>query len=136
MNFNQDDYTENIDYCEYVFNKNKAFKLGLDNPVDIQTVANIYVDEIIELNDGYLGYDLVENDLVLFEVVDEFLRKIKKNKYDPVRIDYKSDEDLMNYSHYERVKSSRGGYSFNESFDDFGLDNVKIRWFFKDMSIN
>ena len=25
MNFNQDDYTENIDYCEYVFNKNKAF---------------------------------------------------------------------------------------------------------------
>ena len=99
MDFNIDDYTENINYCKYVFNKNKELNLGLDNPIDIQVVANYYVDEIIELNDGHIGEEIVDNELVLFEVINEYMSNIKDKFSDSESI-YHKPKDNNRYPYY------------------------------------
>jgi hypothetical protein len=128
MDFNFDDYNENIEYCKYVYDKNEEYDLHLENETDIQLVANMYVDEIIEINDGTITDDLVENDLVLFQVVDEYLTKFKNRELDSDSIDYepKSDAEIMYQSQQERIKSRRGGYDYTDAFNDMGLDEDDI----------
>lgn len=128
MDFNIDDYTENINYCKYVFNKNKELNLGLDNPIDIQVVANYYVDEIIELNDGHIGEEIVDNELVLFEVINEYMSNIKDKFSDSESIYHKpkDNDELTLYSQIERIKNSRGGYGYNGSYNDLGNDEVNF----------
>ena len=77
--FNKDDYTDNIDCCEYVFNKNQELGLALETREDIQSVANMYADELQE----YDIYQFEENDEILLDVVSQYeLKKAARKQTD------------------------------------------------------
>ena len=125
MVFNVEDYNENIDYCKYVFDKNISLGLGLIDSREIQLVANNYVDELIELQDGYLGEDVIANELLLIQVVKEYitnLRVLEEHKITEETI----ESDILAHTQTEMLKNNRGGYDFNDFYDDKGLDERDI----------
>ena len=124
MNFDYTNYNENVEYCKYVFQKNIEMNLGLDIPDDIQIVANFYVDEVLELQDGHLGDEVVENDLLLIQVVKEYVTTVKVPKLDSESLDYEpmQDDELKLYSEGEKLRTTFGGHGMDDNYDDYGLD--------------
>ena len=126
MKFDLNDYNENVEYCKYVFDKNNELDLGLEDARDIQIVANYYVDELIELEDGHILEELIENDLLLVQVIKEYLSKIKVKALDQESLYYspKQADELQLYSYNERMRNTHGGYGMSETYDDLGLDEI------------
>ena len=117
------EFTDTLDYsdtCKYIVRKNKELNLGLRD-YDIEAVALMYEDEISAIVDRYVTTGLVENDLLLVNVVKEYVKSNKQIK--------SLDENDMDASMRERTAidkafSSHGGYGYNDSYDDHGLDEV------------
>ncbi len=116
--FREEDYSENIEYCKYVWKKNNELNLGLESREEIQIVANMYYDELVEI-DGYNDTEYKENDLLLLEVVKTYIDEIRSTEESYI------DEDLYNIKmSNEKLLNARGGYGYNESYDDLGSDEV------------
>ena len=74
--FNPLEYRDHIDYCEYVFNKNKELGLGLTSSLEIQFLANKYFDEVCARR-GEVE-ELIENDKLLLETLNKQAKIFKK----------------------------------------------------------
>ena len=79
--FKSEEFNKNVDYCEYVFYMNIEYNLGLNSNHEIQQVANLYVENL-DFYGKYSKRDVVEDDLILFDVVKAFYvdLKIPQNK--------------------------------------------------------
>ncbi len=145
MSFNIFDYNDNVRYCEYVYKKNEEYKLDLDTSSLIQYVANRYVDKIIEKK-GFIDENMVyEDDETLLEVVAQARKKIesvvnRKSTIQPELPDYFETLNSYNKEKYmeriydegeffinqklreEKLANKNGNYSYNESYNDYGLD--------------
>ena len=74
--FNPLDYRDHIDYCEYVYNKNKELNLGLTSSQEIQFLANKYFDEVCARR-GEVD-ELIENDKLLQETFEKQSKMFRK----------------------------------------------------------
>ena len=114
--FNISDYNENVEYCEYVYKKNEELGLGLRDSYEIQVVANMYVDEMYEkILDQY-----IENDEVLLKVVEEYMNKIRNTEETIGEI---PDEFIDLRLDYEKRLNAKGGYDYNDGYDDESLSD-------------
>lgn len=121
MKFYPDDYFENVEYCEYVFRKNIELELGLRNNNEIQMVANMYEKDLSSVVDRYVETGMVENDLLLINVVKEYVTTIRD--HDLSELDY--DDYPYEYKYAEeKAHGAHGGYGYNDSYDDLGLDEI------------
>lgn len=137
------EYNENVEYCKYIENKCKELNLDLDKE-EIQIIANLYVDELY--NDGVeiKHESIIDNELLLFDCIDQYRdlnSKEKFSQYDYIgnkenindkefekmikrqEIKEKEDEELYKQKSYlDRELNAKGGYGYNEDYDDHGLD--------------
>ncbi len=98
--FKEREFNENVDYCNYVDESNKSLGLDLSSDSEIQKVANMYVDELIE--EGFdVDAEVVKNDLLLLDVVDEFKEMSKEDVYNPY--DPGKDRKRINDKTFERI---------------------------------
>ena len=74
--FNPLDYIDNIEYCEYVYNKNNELDLGLKSPQEIQFVANKYINEVCARR-GEIE-ELYADDKLLIETLKKQSKMFKK----------------------------------------------------------
>lgn len=115
--FKEDDYNDNVEYCRYVWEKNLELGLNLNSSLEIQLIANSYVDEVISRR-GFDEDEVFKNDKILLSVVEKNAKKLRKFKpIDEREIDIKlaSEKELNRF----------GGYGYNDSFDDHGLDEIE-----------
>lgn len=139
MIFNAKDYKDNIAYCKYVFENNEGLELGLKTPAEIQYVANQYVDSVNSLR-GFADESVYEDDAMLVSVAQKSIRKFESIKK---RFKKPTQEDRQVYEELEKIKdkqqaiideeidiklkneknaNKRGKHSFDDGYDDFGLD--------------
>lgn len=88
--FNPLDYRDHIDYCEYVYNKNKELNLGLTSPQEIQFLANKYFDEVCARR-GEVD-ELIENDKLLQETFNKQAKMFRK--FRPTEKQQTTEEEL------------------------------------------
>jgi len=125
MAFNAEDFSENIDYCEYVYRKSIEYGLPLCKN-DIQLLANMYAFELDSL-DEYSDEEVIENDELLLKLYDDFVIDYKEEKTE--YIDYDKEEELRNLKlRQERLINRMGGYAFDESFDDHASDEYTLKF--------
>lgn len=110
--FNSSDYNENVIVCEYVWRKNLEYDLALEDAFDVQRVANLYADKL-ELGFG----ELVEDDIKLIKIAKKYVTREQMHKKG-----YRTVDDGSNRLFIDEITNRKGGYGFNESFDDQGLD--------------
>ena len=110
--FNSSDYNENVIVCEYVWRKNLEYDLALEDAFDVQRVANLYADKL-ELGFG----ELVEDDIKLIKIAKQYVTREQMHKKG-----YRTVDDGSNRLFIDEITNRKGGYGFNESFDDQGLD--------------
>lgn len=128
MAFNSDDFSENIDYCEYVYRKSFEYGLLLTDE-DIQRLANMYAFELDSLGE-FDDDEVIENDELLLDVYDKLL--IEYNNPKTEYIDYDKEEELRELKlKQERLINSMGGYAFDESFDDHCSDEIASEYTLK-----
>ena len=108
MSFVKDMFDENVEYCEYVFNKNNEYNLDLDHH-DIEVVANEYTRELEEQGLDF-EEEVIKNDALLLETV----KKYKQSMLDTIDEEYPFDENFQNYA--DGV--NRKVYSDQENVDD------------------
>ena len=110
--FNSSDYNENVIVCEYVWRKNLEYDLALEDAFDVQRVANLYADKL-ELGFG----ELVEDDIKVIKIAKQYVTREQMHKKG-----YRTVDDGSNRLFIDEITNRKGGYGFNESFDDQGLD--------------
>ena len=110
--FNSSDYNENVIVCEYVWRKNLEYDLALEDAFDVQRVANLYADKL-ELGFG----ELVEDDIKLIKIAKQYVTREQMHKKG-----YRTVDDGSNRLFIDEITNRKGGYGFNESSDDQGLD--------------
>lgn len=124
--FNADDYNENVEYCRYVFEKNEELGLGLTNEREIQLIANRYVDELLEQNNGLELEELYEDIDLLIKVVNRY-RKEEQDYEEENAAKIKHEKELAEMSkefiqENERMQMKNGFQNFTDEYDDHGLD--------------
>lgn len=116
------EYTENIDYVEYVIRKNEEYSLELYDPRDIQYIANKYVDAIRNRK-GFDEDTVYESDKTLLAVVR---RNANRLAFAHRNDDKLTEEEIYFKNFYEKLNNSYGGHGFNDSYDDRGLDEYTL----------
>ena len=111
--FNESDYNENVEVCKYVWRKNIELDLQLDDEIDIQRVANLYAEK----TNYEFGEEVKENDLVLVKIAKKYVTSEKFHKFGTNIPEYYAIRSMA-----EGLTSSHGGYGYNDSYDDRGLD--------------
>ena len=116
----RDNFNENIEYCLYIYSFcNKNF-LNVCF-IDIQDIANKYVDELIDL--GYLiDGNIIENDDLVYQVIEEYYDYTDENAMD----DESYDEIISSKLRFEKEKNAHGGYCFDDNFDDVSFEDRNI----------
>ena len=104
----------------YVLRKNKELNMGLHD-FDIQEVADLYEGEISEVVDRYVTDEFVENDLLLLDVAKEYLKGLDSEVIESMQEEMEDERYNKRFAQ-ERAYNAHGGYGYNESFDDLGLD--------------
>ena len=109
---------------DFIRAKNNELKLNLD-VFDLEDLAYLYYLEASEKGLMYVEKELLNDDL--FNEVYALFLEDKKNKKDEI-IDsmdygkYYSDMDMKDSTDYDKRMNTHGGYGYNESYDDLGLD--------------
>ena len=122
MIFNRDKFNENVDYCEFIFNKCVKYLLNLSSS-DIQDIANNYVFELY--NRGIdTDNEVVEDEELLLNIIDELYNS--KSNFDATEeLDEDMEKYLYNYKlSLERKVNANGGYGYNELYDDVSIEDI------------
>ena len=118
MIFDPSLFKDNVEFCKYVWEKNKELKLDLEND-EIQTIADMYENELAKLDGKTMTTKFVENDLLLIQVIKDY---IKEFRHHPELEDDSFEHAYDDKYAAERAHGAHGGYGYYESFDDKGLD--------------
>ena len=114
----------NKEILEFVTAKNNELKLNLDE-LELEDLAYLYYLEASERDLTYVEKELL-NDQLFNEVYALYLEDKKNNansKFDPSDyVQYYSDEDVKDTTDYDKKMNTHGGYGYNDSYDDLGLD--------------
>ncbi len=120
MVFNPSLYEGNVEICKYVWDKNQELKLDLEND-EIQIIADMYELELAKLGDKSFPSKFVANDLLLIQVIKDYVKEFRKHP----ELEGDSFEHAYDGKYAaEKAHGAHGGYGYNESFDDFGLDEI------------
>ena len=104
----------------YVTRKNDELNLGISN-MDMSLIAELYLNELSSVVDRYVNDDFVENDLLLIDVVSDYLKDLDQEVIDEMAYDLEEDKYNRRFAQ-ERAQNAHGGYGYSESFDDQGFD--------------
>ena len=119
MNFDPKKFPVYTEYCKYVWDKVKDSFLSLKD-TDIEVIALMYKDEIESISGNYANNEFVKNDELLTSIIKDYIENV-------VNYDEKHTENLEDDSYRERTAvekeiNAHGGYGYNDSYDDFGID--------------
>jgi hypothetical protein len=111
-------FDENVDYCEYVYNKNLEYDLQLDRQ-DIIAIAQEYAEELME-KDIDVESEVVENDALLLEVVREYMKDNAPKEEDDL---YPDHEEAPEIDKKKQDLYLSNPHAYSDDYDDHALDD-------------
>ena len=112
----------NLRKCyDYVAKKNEELELGLSDGEILETAEKYDEELATKYRDQYVLNGFIENDVLLLKVVTGVIEDALYEQEDKM-LDYETQYK----TNAERAINARGGYGYNDSYDDHGLDEEEL----------
>ena len=119
MKYSAENFNENVDYCEYIYELASEKEIELTN-TDIQKIANKYVDKLYE-EDEYSEDEVVKNDALASKIITKYLKSVKEAYNEELTKEQLSIFKIPT----EKELFSHSGHEHIDSYDDLSYDDIE-----------